>query len=75
MRAFGQLIRLFLIRLGHYQGRLLLAMVYFLVVGPTAWVFRLFANPLPFAYAPRHKTAWKARDGAALSAQDLKEPF
>lgn len=56
-------------RIGHFQSRFLLSLMYFILVGPFALAFTLFADPLRLQRT-RGAGHWLRREP---SAQDMEE--
>lgn len=67
--------RLFLFRVGNFQGRLILAMVYFLLVPPFALVVRIGQDPLSLRERLEESTSfWRTVD-ESRSSDGLSKPY
>jgi hypothetical protein len=64
----------FAAELGHYQGRLLIAFFYFVIVTPFGLPFRLFNDPLGARSAPQ-QSGWLARPGPDTSIEEARNQF
>lgn len=60
---------------GGYQSQVLLSLVYFLVLGPSALVSRLFGNRLLDLGAKKRPTYWIERPPADTSLSALERQF
>lgn len=58
-------------RIGHYQSRLILSVIYFTLVGPFAIPFRLFADPLRLKRA-RGEGFWLPREPAVADVDEAR---
>ncbi len=64
----------FALELGNYQGRLLFAFFYFILVTPFGLGVRLFSDPLKVAPHPRI-TCWSERDSRRHEFKAAREQF
>lgn len=57
--------------IGHFQTRLILSILYFVVMAPVAAGVRRFADPLGLR-GPRGGTYWRVRDNPTLSLEQAR---
>jgi hypothetical protein len=64
----------FAARMGNYQGRMLLAVFYFIVITPWGILVRLFSDPLQVR-SPSADSHWKQRDIPRTDMEEAGQQF
>lgn len=71
LRSLWQGWKAIALRIGHFQTRVILSLIYYLVLGPVALVVRLVGDPLGIKRKDG-RTRWRARHYPTLSLEQAK---
>jgi len=71
LRVLWQGWKAIALRIGHFQTRLMLSLIYFVIVGPVALVLRLVSDPLGIKQRAA-RTRWRARHYPTLSLDQAR---